>query len=204
VPDEHEQVIDERYAYQMVSMLEGVVQRGTAARLAKLNRPLAGKTGTTNENRDTWFIGFTPDLVIGVFVGFDEPKPLGAKETGASSAVPAFEYFVTEALKDQPPVPFRVPSGVRMVRVDIEGAGEGKEKSEKKTIWEAFIPGTEPGEAGAAPILNDGSGFQDQQAGTQQPVPEGQYNYNNYNPLVTTPPPPSGPAGELSGTGGLY
>jgi len=94
VPDTREQIADPVTAYQMVSMLEGVVQRGTGVRIRSLGRPLAGKTGTTNESKDAWFVGFSPNLVVGVFVGFDEPKSLGKKETGSSVAVPIFKDFM--------------------------------------------------------------------------------------------------------------
>lgn len=153
VPDTREQIADPRTAYQMVSMLEGVVQRGTAARLKSLNRPLAGKTGTTNESKDTWFIGFSPDLVVGVFVGYDEPKSLGKKETGASVSVPVFHDFIAEALKDVPPMPFRVPPGMRQVMVDPE-TGERAWPGEPGAIWESFVAGTEPGDRSAY-ILDD-------------------------------------------------
>ncbi len=153
IPDTREQIADPRTAYQMVSMLEGVVQRGTAARLKSLDRPLAGKTGTTNESKDTWFIGFSPDLVVGVFVGYDEPKSLGKKETGASVAVPVFRDFIAEALKDVPPMPFRVPPGMRQVMVDPE-TGERAWPGEPGAIWESFIAGTEPGDRSSY-ILDD-------------------------------------------------
>ena len=155
IPDTREQVEDPRTAYQMVSIMQGVVQRGTAARLNKLGIPLAGKTGTTNESRDAWFMGFTPDLVAGVFVGFDDPKPLGSHETGASVAIPIFEEFITAATKDKPVEPFRVPPGLRMVRVNPE-TGALAVMGDKNAIWESFIPGTEPQEGQPRPIL-DGS-----------------------------------------------
>lgn len=143
VTDNTPQVGDPRTTYQMVSILEGVVQRGTATRLKDMNRPLAGKTGTTNESKDAWFIGFSPDLVVGVFVGYDEPKPLGNKETGASVAVPVFKEFMTDALKEAPIIPFRVPPGVRHVQINAETGARAK-PGDKKVIWEAFVAGTEP------------------------------------------------------------
>ncbi len=143
VPDGREQIADERTAYQMVSILEGVVQRGTAAKLAELGRPLAGKTGTTNKSKDTWFIGFSPDLVVGVFVGFDEPQSLGKRETGGSTAVPIFGEFMKEALKDTPPTPFRVPPGIKNVRINAE-TGRAAQPGDKHMIYEAFVTGTEP------------------------------------------------------------
>ncbi len=155
IPDAREQIQDPRTAYQMVSFLEGVVQRGTAAKMKGIGFPLAGKTGTTNEAKDAWFIGFTPDLVCGVFVGFDDPKPLGSHETGASVAVPIFQKFMAEAMKGKPATPFRVPPGLRMVRVDPE-TEELAPPSAKNAIWEAFIPGTEPQE-GVERVVLDGS-----------------------------------------------
>lgn len=143
VPDGREQIADERTTYQMVSILEGVVQRGTAAKLAALGRPLAGKTGTTNKSKDTWFIGFSPDLVVGVFVGFDDPKSLGKRETGGSAAAPVFGSFMQEALKNTPPTPFRVPPGIKNVRINAD-TGRAAQPGDQHVIWEAFVTGTEP------------------------------------------------------------
>jgi penicillin-binding protein 1A len=110
---------------------------------------LAGKTGTTNDNVDAWFLGFSPDLVVGVFTGFDEPCSLGPREQGASVAVPIFRDFMAQALENQPDIPFRIPGGVRLVRID---AATGKLASDqsKEVILEAFRPGTEPTTAEAA------------------------------------------------------
>lgn len=143
LPDNREQIADPRTAYQMVSILEGVVQRGTGVRIKSLNRPLAGKTGTTNESKDAWFIGFSPDLVVGVFVGFDDPRSLGKKETGSSVAVPIFKDFMQNALKDRALAPFRVPPGIKNVQIDAEN-GSLAAFDTKKTIWESFVAGTEP------------------------------------------------------------
>lgn len=143
VGDNREQISDPRTAYQMVSILEGVVQRGTATRLKELNRPLAGKTGTTNDSKDAWFVGFSPDMVVGVYVGYDEPKQLGAKETGSSVAVPIFKDFMAQALKDAPIIPFRVPAGIRQVQINSENGARAR-PGDKRVIWEAFLAGTEP------------------------------------------------------------
>ncbi len=143
IPDTRKQLADPRKAYQVVSMLEGVVQRGTGIRIRALKRPLAGKTGTTNESKDTWFIGFSPDLAVGVFVGFDEPRSLGKRETGSSVAVPIFRDFMKEALENTPPMPFRVPPGIRQVRINAE-TGTRASPGDEKVIWEAFLTGTEP------------------------------------------------------------
>lgn len=144
VPDTREQIADPKTAYQMVSILEGVVQRGTARKLSELGRPLAGKTGTTNESKDAWFIGFSPDLVVGVFVGFDDPKSLGKRETGSSVAAPIWGDFMKEALKDTPAMPFRVPPGLKNVRVNLT-TGRLANIEDENAIWETFLPGTEPG-----------------------------------------------------------
>ena len=143
LPDNREPVTDPGTAYQMVSMLEGVVQRGTGARANSVGKPLAGKTGTTNDSFDAWFIGFSPDLVVGVYVGFDQPRTLGAKEQGASAAVPMFTAFMTAALADKPSIPFRIPPGIKLVRVDAE-TGQRASGGTQTVIFEAFKEGTEP------------------------------------------------------------
>ena len=117
--DDREELLDPRVSYQMISMLNGVTVRGTGARIhLELKNIMAGKTGTTNDSRDTWFIGFTPDLVAGVYVGYDTPRTLGKKETGASVALPAFIDFMKSALADVPNTPFRIPPGINLVKVD--------------------------------------------------------------------------------------
>ena len=143
IPDTRKQMIDPRTAYQMVSILEGVVQRGTAVRIKSLNRPLAGKTGTTNRSNDAWFIGFSPDLVVGVYTGFDAPRSLGKRETGSSVAVPIFKDFMEEALADKPAIPFRVPHGIRNVLINAD-TGVRAKPGDENVIWESFITGTEP------------------------------------------------------------
>ena len=153
-PDIREQVADPRHMYQIVSMLEGVVQRGTGVLVKDLNRPVAGKTGTTNESKDTWFIGFTPDLVAGIYVGYDEPKPLGPKETGSRIAAPVFKEFMGTVLKDVPPVPFRVPEGIRLVQINAQ-TGTRAKPGDEKTLLEAFLQGTEPGDE---PMMFTGHG----------------------------------------------
>jgi penicillin-binding protein 1A len=141
--EQREQVIPAARAYQMVNLLQGVVDRGTGVRARDLGKPVAGKTGTSNDSRDAWFIGFTPDLVVGVYIGYDQPKSLGAREQGASAALPVFIDMMTGALADQPATPFRVPAGVRLVRVDAEtGLLPGPDTD--TVILEAFLPGSEP------------------------------------------------------------
>ncbi|MBO89730.1 MAG: penicillin-binding protein [Rickettsiales bacterium] len=156
IPDERPQVANSVSAYQVVSMLEGAVKRGTGRRINSLVWPLAGKTGTTNESRDTWFIGFSPDLVVGVFVGFDTPVPLGRRETGSSVAAPIFKSFMAEALKGKPPTPFRIPPNVRLVRVDPR-TGRPAGAGDRRVIWEAFKSGTEPSADIATTIIEGGS-----------------------------------------------
>ncbi|MBT6330563.1 MAG: penicillin-binding protein, partial [Kordiimonadaceae bacterium] len=141
--DVRSEVLDEVTAYQLVSMLEGVVQRGTGVRIRALRRPLAGKTGTTDDSFDTWFVGFSPDLVVGVFVGFDSPRSMGRGEEGSSVAVPIFRDFMREALKDENTTPFRIPEGVRLVRVDPL-TGQLATAGTKNTILEAFRQGSFP------------------------------------------------------------
>ena len=143
LPDNREQLAPATSVYQMVSILQGVVQHGTGVAINALGRPLAGKTGTTNDSNDTWFIGFSPDLAVGVFMGFDTPKSLGQRETGATVAVPVFKEFMAAALKDQPAIPFRVPPGIRLVRVNEE-TGLLASAGDRHAILEAFKLGTEP------------------------------------------------------------
>ena len=143
VPDTREAVADPATAYQMVSMLEGVVQRGTGRRIRDLGKPLAGKTGTTNKALDTWFIGFSPDLAIGVFAGFDTPRSLGWREQGASVSAPIFKDFVKGSLENKPNIPFRIPPGIRLVRVNSV-TGQPARPGDKRVILEAFKPGTVP------------------------------------------------------------
>jgi len=135
LPDDRDQLADPRHTYQIVSMLQGVIQRGTGQRANRLGRPLAGKTGTTNDAKDTWFIGFSPDLVVGVYVGFDRPRSLGDRATGSSVALPIWIDVMAPALEDEPIRPFRVPPGLKLVSVE-HGGGR---------ILEAFVAGTEPG-----------------------------------------------------------
>lgn len=144
LPDSRRTVIDPQTAFQLVSMLEGVVQNGTGRKIRVLGRPLGGKTGTTNDSADAWFVGFAPDLAVGVFVGFDQPRSLGPGEEGSSVAVPIFRDFMREALKGEPAIPFRMPTGIRLVRINAE-TGRPARYGEEKMILEAFKPGTEPG-----------------------------------------------------------
>ena len=137
IVNSQEQIIDPVHAYQVVSMLEGAVLRGTGKKVSVIKKPLAGKTGTTNESNDTWFIGFSPDLVVGVYVGFDTPKSLGVRETGASVASPIFRDFMYMALESEKGTPFRIPSKTRLVKINLE-TGNLAKKNDKNVILEAF------------------------------------------------------------------
>jgi penicillin-binding protein 1A len=141
--DSRKQVVDPHTAYQVTSMLEGVVKRGTGYRVSKVGKPLAGKTGTTNDEKDAWFVGFSPDLVAGVFVGFDNPRAMGKGETGGGVAAPIFRDFMRWALEDKPATPFRVPPGVKLVRIDAKTGMRAQQGSEK-TILEAYKPNEDP------------------------------------------------------------
>ena len=142
IVNSQEQVIEPVHAYQVVSMLEGAVLRGTGKKVSVIKKPLAGKTGTTNESNDTWFIGFSPDLVVGVYVGFDTPKSLGPRETGASVASPIFRDFMYLALEDEKGTPFRIPSKARLVKINLE-TGTLAKKKDKNVILEAFAPNSQ-------------------------------------------------------------
>lgn len=137
--DTREQIVDPLSAYQMTSILEGVALRGTGARLRTLKHHLAGKTGTTNLNKDGWFMGFSPDLVVGVYIGFDEPRTLGRRETGAAVALPVFYGFMKEALANQADIPFRIPQGIKLVRVN-HNTGKPAVPTDKAVIVEALKP----------------------------------------------------------------
>ena len=189
IPDTREQVADPGSAYQIVTMLQGVVERGTAKVVQAVGKPIAGKTGTTNDWRDAWFVGFSPDLAAGVYIGFDDPDSLGDDETGGHIAAPVFRDFMIAALKDAPATAFRTPPGMRLYRVSAAtglpaGAGE-------PAIYEAYKPGTEPGH-------NRNLGL--------QRVPD-----EDETPIASTggmeagePLPPPVRGAPASGTGGLY
>ena len=178
--DRREQVIDPMTAYQITSMMEGVVQRGTATVVRDVGKPVAGKTGTTNDEKDVWFVGFSPDLAVGVYFGFDKPKPLGRGMTGGHMAAPVVKEFLKVALAEKPSVPFRVPAGIKLIRIEAKSglrAGPGSER----VILEAFKPGTAP------PDSSSVIGYSDA---------DGRYNFGAV-------PEESGRA-VRSGTGGLY
>jgi penicillin-binding protein 1A len=144
--DNAEQVLDPMTAYQITSMMEGVVTRGTAVTVSELGRPIAGKTGTTNDEKDVWFLGYTPNLVVGLYMGYDQPKGLGKGSTGGGLAAPIFKAFMKDALEGTPIVDFRMPEGMKVIAINRKTgmqAGEG----EPGTIMEAFKPGTGPADS---------------------------------------------------------
>jgi penicillin-binding protein 1A len=141
--DKRERVLDPMTAYQITSMMEGVVQRGTATVVKEVGKPIAGKTGTTNDEKDAWFIGFSPDLVVGVYLGYDKPRHLGRGATGGVLAAPIVRDFMKVALADKPGVPFRVPAGIKLIRIDPK-SGMRATPGDQRVILEAFKPGTAP------------------------------------------------------------
>jgi penicillin-binding protein 1A len=141
--DSRPQIVDPHTAYQITSMMEGVVQRGTGYKVKAVGKPLAGKTGTTNDERDAWFVGFSPDLVVGVFVGYDTPRPMGRGSTGGQVAAPIFKDFMDLALADKPAIPFRVPPGLNFYRISAQ-TGMRAQPGDTQVLMEAFKPTTQP------------------------------------------------------------
>ncbi|RDV05875.1 penicillin-binding protein 1A [Undibacter mobilis] len=160
--DRRQQVLDPMTAYQITSIMEGVVQRGTAGGVGfqkEVGKPVAGKTGTTNDYKDAWFVGFTTDVTVGVYFGFDKPRSLGRGETGGKLAAPVVKDFMKYALADKPGAPFRVPPGIKLIRVDVKtGVRAGPDT--QKAILEAFKPGTAPPDGYATVGYDNGQGGQ--------------------------------------------
>ena len=151
--DKREQVLDPLTAYQITSIMEGVIQRGTGVSIKEVGKHLAGKTGTTNDAKDLWFIGYSPDLAVGVYLGYDKPRSMGDSAQAATYAAPIFRDFMKMALADKPDMPFRVPPGIKLISVDVKS---GMRSTGAGSILEAFKPGTAPpdsygGGGGAAP-----------------------------------------------------
>ncbi|MFL5269695.1 MAG: penicillin-binding protein 1A [Stellaceae bacterium] len=184
IPDTRQQVADPGSAFQIVSMMQGVVERGTGTAVRAVGKPIAGKTGTTNDFRDAWFVGGTPDLTAGVFVGYDDPDSLGDDETGGHIAAPVFRDFMTAALTDAPATAFRTPPGMKLYRVN---PGSGLLASGGSAIYEAYKPGTEPG-------TNRNLGLR--RASTETPI----WSNAEERSLARE----RGGGGPASGTGGLY
>jgi penicillin-binding protein 1A len=149
-PNRTRQLLDPMAAFQMVHIMEGVITRGTAVVLRDLNRPLFGKTGTTNGPTNVWFVGGTPDVVAGIYMGYDQPRPMGAYAQGGRIAAPVFKQWAQTAFKDQPKTPFVAPPGIRWVRIDrasgkkVFGVFPVTDDPKSSVIWEAFQPQTEP------------------------------------------------------------
>ncbi len=141
--DNRDQVLDPMTAYQVTSMMEGVVQRGTAKVVASLGVPIAGKTGTTNEEKDAWFVGYSPDLVVGVFVGYDRPEPMGKGNTGGGLAAPIFVEFMQSSIAETSAIDFRVPEGIKLYPINAK-TGLLAQIGSGGVIMEAFKPGTRP------------------------------------------------------------
>jgi penicillin-binding protein 1A len=141
--DRREQVLDPLTVYQITSIMEGVIQRGTATVVKEVGKPIAGKTGTTNDEKDAWFIGFTPDLAVGVYMGYDKPRHLGRNATGGHLSAPIAKDFFKAALADKPAMPFRVPPGIKLIRVDPK-TGQRAGPGTTNALFEAFKPGTAP------------------------------------------------------------
>jgi len=191
--DRREQVLDPMTAYQITSMMEGVVLRGTAAGAGfqkEIGKPVAGKTGTTNDEKDTWFIGYTPDIVVGVYMGYDKPRHLGRGATGGHLAAPIVKDFMKVALADKPAVPFRVPPGIKLIRVDLK-TGQRAGPNSEKVILEAFKPGTAPPDNYS--VVGYGNDPQQQQ---DQPPGRGPPGFFRVSPDADR--------AVRSGTGGLY
>jgi penicillin-binding protein 1A len=142
IVDNREQVLDPMTAYQITSMMEGVVERGTGTAAKALNRPVAGKTGTTKDYKDAWFVGFKPELAVGVYVGYDQPRSMGSSVTGGTFSVNIFTEFMKKALQGKPPTPFNVPSGMTTAWIDANSGVEAYEG--QSAILEAFKPGSGP------------------------------------------------------------
>jgi penicillin-binding protein 1A len=205
--DNRAQIVDPRVAYQMVSMLEGVVQFGTGSRARILGRPIAGKTGTTNESKDTWFIGFSPNLVAGIYVGYDQPQSLGKRETGASVALPGFIYFMQKALDGVPSTPFRIPPGIDFIKVDAKTGQPPLPGDSDPVIMEAFKDGEGPDTGNTTPPPEGYQGIDPAyEFPSENPAPPGAQPVfaapvppqpQTYQPAPATPP-------DNQGTGGLY
>jgi penicillin-binding protein 1A len=169
-------VIDPMAAFQMVHILEGVVERGTATNLRDLDRPLFGKTGTTSGPTNVWFVGGSPDIVAGVYIGYDQPRPMGHGAQGGRIAAPIFKDWAKVAFKDMPKVPFVAPAGIRWVRVDrasgrrVFGTFPTTTDPRSAVIWEAFQPQTEPRRSFRRQGDDEEAAFQPRQAAAQRRV----------------------------------
>ena len=143
LPNNQSRILDENHAFQILWLLKGVIQNGTGKKLNNISNYIAGKTGTTNKNKDAWFIGFYSNLLVGVYIGFDLPKSLGDKETGGAVAAPIWGDFIKKSLSVLPARPFKIPKNIELVKID-HNTGMLPNADTKKIIFEAFIKGTSP------------------------------------------------------------
>jgi penicillin-binding protein 1A len=215
-PSRTRQLLNPMAAFQMVHIMEGVIQRGTATVLRDLNRPLFGKTGTTNGPTNVWFVGGTPDIVAGVYLGYDNPKPMGGWAQGGRISAPIWKEWAKVALKDQPTTPFVAPPGIRWVRIDratgkpVYGSFPVNEDPKSGVIWEAFQPQTQTVERGRSSMGDPYSPQylslwqQAARAAQQQPLeaassdeqkPQGPRQPAAPAPVATVPPPQPQPSG---------
>ena len=209
LPDNAPQVMSPYTAYQITSMMEGVVERGTGKKLQVVGKPVAGKTGTSNDSKDLWFIGFTPDLAVGVFVGYDNPRSLGGKRTGGEVSAPIVADFMKMALQGKAAVPFRVPRGIELIPIHVNTGVRGV-FGEPGVILEAFKPGDEPpsnsvvigqtlaqgADQGTVLVPPAGAGQAGQQGGAIPPA--------GAPPAVQQQPVPQSPGGLTNSSGGFY
>jgi penicillin-binding protein 1A len=195
--DNTPQVMSPYTAYQITSMMEGVVQRGTGRKLLAVGKPVAGKTGTSNDERDAWFIGYTPDLTVGVYVGYDNPRPMGKHRTGGELAAPIVADFMKVALKGKPATPFRVPRAIELIPINAK-TGKRDIFGEEGVILEAFKPGDDP-DAAAKFIGSESVAAGNEKAGKQQEIDKAAADPNRpYGQGVVID------GGLTTGTGGLY
>jgi penicillin-binding protein 1A len=178
--DRREQVLDSMTAYQITSMLEGVVQGGTASVMREVGKPIAGKTGTTSDGKDVWFIGFSSDLVVGLYLGYDKPRSLGRAAQGGHTAAPIVKEFMKLALADKPATPFKIPAGIRLARIDAKSGLRPNPSEGGRTILEAFKPGTVPPENYAT--VGAATGVADQDGRVPQGIPPDAGNMQGISP----------------------
>jgi penicillin-binding protein 1A len=215
-PTHADPMVDPIADHQIISMMEGVIQQGTGIKVAAVGKPLAGKTGTTSDWFDGWFVGFSPDIAAGAYVGFDQPRTLGEGETGGNVAAPIFRDFMAEALKDAPALPFPDAPGAEMVLVNSI-SGQPTVAGDKDAVLEAFRPGTGPNsghnynpQVASLPSTQDAG---DASGGTMPTAPLPGVAAGSAMPMVnvsarlpagTAVPAPPPTRTLLTGTGGLY
>jgi penicillin-binding protein 1A len=210
-PNRTKQLVDAMAAFQMVHIMEGVIQRGTATVLRDLNRPLFGKTGTTNGPTNVWFVGGTPDIVAGVYLGYDQPRSLGGYAQGGRISAPIWKQWALTALKNQPKVPFVAPPGIRWVRIDrasgkpVFGIFPMTEDPTSQVIWEAFQPQTEEQRSFRSSIGDPYNTDQQQQAiaAWQQQQAQLQQQRNGEARAPAPAPQPTPPPTSRQPTAGL-